>query len=494
MEKIKLEGKIKEEIEKLLKLSDGYLLKEVRMDEVEKGLLQQLLKIGLVILGCIVREKLKESRTYVPKNDTGQKMKSTGCRSRKYLSLFGHMEIERPSYWREGTGQFHKLDEILSLPVGQLWSYNIQSLVGKNSSETDYRESVCTINELLGLGLSGKSSERNATRLGAQVDEFYDRHSFLEEKEGLYFSAGFDGKGVPKIKPSLEIKDNPKQRLNRGEKRGIKQMATVSVTGSFTAETRTSESIIKGLMGKEKEKKGSEKTVVKVVEKTDNGLYKNIHRRGFLANQEKAIDYGIRDLKTRMTNKNSRFVVPIDAGIGLEAQVLACVSKYKLKSKFDGIIIDIVHVSEYVWDAVTAIFGEKSSLRRPKVAELLKDLLEGRMEEVIAYLNSNVEKTELSDSKKEQINKTITYFNNHKHKMNYKKFLDKGYPISSAIVESTCKHLVKDRMEQSGMRWSSSGAQHMMDLRAVKINGDMKEFMTFVTAENRKIELIKIAA
>ncbi|MFT5264845.1 MAG: hypothetical protein ACI8YQ_003594, partial [Polaribacter sp.] len=39
MEKIKLEGKIKEEIEKLLKLSDGYLLKEVRMDEVEKGLL-----------------------------------------------------------------------------------------------------------------------------------------------------------------------------------------------------------------------------------------------------------------------------------------------------------------------------------------------------------------------------------------------------------------------------------------------------------------------
>jgi hypothetical protein len=165
-----------------------------------------------------------------------------------------------------------------------------------------------------------------------------------------------------------------------------------------------------------------------------------------------------------------------------------------LKSKFDGIIIDIVHVSEYVWDAVTAIFGEKSSLRRPKVAELLKDLLEGRMEEVIAYLNSNVEKTELSDSKKEQINKTITYFNNHKHKMNYKKFLDKGYPISSAIVESTCKHLVKDRMEQSGMRWSSSGAQHMMDLRAVKINGDMKEFMTFVTAENRKIELIKIAA
>lgn len=494
MEKIKLQGKIQEEIEKLLKLSESYLSKEVRIDEIEKGLLAQLLMIGLAILRCIIREKLKEAIGYDPKEDEGQRIKSTGMRSRKYLSLFGHLEIDRPSYWREGTGQFHKLDEILSLPIGHLWSYNIQSLVGENSSETDYRESVRTINELLGLGLSGKSSERNANRLGDQVDEFYERYSYLSEEEGLYFSAGFDGKGVPKIKPSLEIRDNPKERLKRGEKRGVKQMATVSITSSFTPEKRTADSIITGLMGKKNEEEQSGKEVAKVVKKTDNGLHKNIHRRAFLADQEKAIDYGIRDLKTRMTKKNSRFIVPIDAGIGLEDKVLACVAKYKLKGKFDGIVLDIVHVSEYVWDSVTAIFGEKSELRRPKVAELLKDLLEGRTEQVINYLKANEEKTNLSDNKKEQLNKTITYFTNHKHKMNYKKFLAKGYPISSAIVESTCKHLVKDRMEQSGMRWSSSGAQNMMDLRAVKINGDMKKFISFVTEQDRKIELMSVAA
>jgi hypothetical protein len=72
--------------------------------------------------------------------------------------------------------------------------------------------------------------------------------------------------------------------------------------------------------------------------------------------------------------------------------------------------------------------------------------------------------------------------------------LKKGYPISSAIVESTCKHLVKDRMEQSGMRWSSQGAQNMMDLRAVKINDNMTEFMAYVIEKDRKVNLTKRAA
>ncbi len=491
MEKRKLEGKIKEEIENLLKLSESYVKKDLGVHEMEKGILAQLISLGLEILKCIISQKLRELENYEVVNEF---YKSTGKKPRKYLSLFGTLRIRRPSYWSKGLGQFHKLDEYLKLPIGSYWSYNIQNLVGANSSETDFRESVRMINELLGLGLSGKSSERNTDRLGEYVEEFYDLNTYQSEEEGECFIAGFDGKGVPKIKPALEIRGNPKERLARGEKRGVKQMATVSVTSSFTPQQRTSESIIIGLMGIEKVADEKEVVITQSKKRTDNRLHKNIHRRGFLANQEKAIEYGILDLKARMTNPKSRFIVPIDAGIGLEDKVLATIKKYKLKSKFDGIVLDIVHVSEYVWDASTAIFGERSKLRREWVKGVLKDLLEGRTEQVIEELELNRDKTNLTENKKDQINKSITYFKNHKHKMNYQWFLKKGYPISSAIIESTCKHLVKDRMEQSGMRWSSQGAQHMMDLRAVKINGDMAEFMDYVIQKDRKVNLTKIAA
>ena len=150
-------------------------------------------------------------------------------------------------------------------------------------------------------------------------------------------------------------------------------MATVVVTSSFEPKQRSVESIIQGLMDSplsklEREQKSEMKA------DNDNRWHEKIHRRAFLADQQKAVDYGIKQIKDRMKNPNSRFVVPIDAGIGLEDKVLECVEKYELQDQFDGFILDIIHVSEYGWKAGTAIFGEKSKVRTPWVTELLTDL------------------------------------------------------------------------------------------------------------------------
>jgi len=147
--------------------------------------------------------------------------------------------------------------------------------------------------------------------------------------------------------------------------------------------------------------------------------------------------------------------------------------------------MDIIHVSEYIWKAGTAIFGEKSKSRAPWVRDALEDILAGKTEQLITDLELIVKKGKLTENKIKQINKTITYFKNHKHKMDYKTFIEKGYPVSSALVEAACGHLVKERMEQSGMRWSSIGAQNIMDLRAVKLNDDMEDFMQFVINKDR---------
>ncbi|MEL7020571.1 MAG: hypothetical protein AAGK47_03095, partial [Bacteroidota bacterium] len=126
-------------------------------------------------------------------------------------------------------------------------------------------------------------------------------------------------------------------------------------------------------------------------------------------------------------------------------------------------------------------------LRHDWVTDMLNDLLHSKTAKVIEDLKRIVEKGKLTKNKKVTINKAVTYFENHQHKMDYKSYIDKGYPVSSALVESNCRHLVKDRMEQSGMRWSSSGAQHLMDVRAVKQNGDLADFIDFVEQKNRKL-------
>jgi hypothetical protein len=50
-----------------------------------------------------------------------------------------------------------------------------------------------------------------------------------------------------------------------------------------------------------------------------------------------------------------------------------------------------------------------------------------------------------------------------------------------------CGHLVKDRMEQSAMRWSRPGAQAVLDLRAVRINDDWDDYQRFRCAPYQRL-------
>ena len=379
------------------------------------------------------------------------------------------------------------------LPKGTKLSYNLQELIGENASESDFRESVRMLNKLLNLNLSGKTSARNADHLGRLVDQYYEQKPADIEEDALCFSSSFNGKGVPKIKDAKEKKGNPKARKGKGEKDGTMQMATVSVTSCFTPKKRSAEAIIWDLMGSGLSKVEQDNGVAKTRKTNDNRWHKKIHRRAFLADQQKAVDYGILDIKRRMTNPKSRFVVPIDAGTGLEEKVRASVKAHGLEARFDGIILDIIHISEYIWKVGTACFGEKSDKRAVWVRQTLTDVLNSKIDKVIESFKVLKSKGRLSKNKKDQIQKSINYFSNHKHKMDYKTFIEKGYPVSSALVESACGHLVKERMEQSGMRWSSIGAQNIMDLRAVKLNEDMEDFIKFVIQKERKLE-VKLAA
>ena len=60
--------------------------------------------------------------------------------------------------------------------------------------------------------------------------------------------------------------------------------------------------------------------------------------------------------------------------------------------------------------------------------------------------------------------------------MRYDEYLAAGYPIGSGVAEGACRHLVKDRMEQTGMRWTVEGAQAMLHVRALYLNDQWEEF------------------
>jgi hypothetical protein len=52
-------------------------------------------------------------------------------------------------------------------------------------------------------------------------------------------------------------------------------------------------------------------------------------------------------------------------------------------------------------------------------------------------------------------------------------------PIASGSVEGACRHLVKDRMERAGMRWSLEGAEALVQMRAVYLSDDFSAYWQF---------------
>ncbi|MFC1759521.1 hypothetical protein ACFL2H_12270, partial [Planctomycetota bacterium] len=60
-----------------------------------------------------------------------------------------------------------------------------------------------------------------------------------------------------------------------------------------------------------------------------------------------------------------------------------------------------------------------------------------------------------------------------------------GYPIASGVIEGVCRHLVKDRMERTGMRWLQPSAGSMLFVRSLAVTGLWDEFQSHRQAEQQ---------
>jgi hypothetical protein len=77
------------------------------------------------------------------------------------------------------------------------------------------------------------------------------------------------------------------------------------------------------------------------------------------------------------------------------------------------------------------------------------------------------------------MDKAVTYLTiNHQH-MRYDKALAKGWPIATGMIEGACRFVIEDRFGITGARWSPDGAEVILKLRAVVVNGDLDAYMRY---------------
>jgi hypothetical protein len=99
------------------------------------------------------------------------------------------------------------------------------------------------------------------------------------------------------------------------------------------------------------------------------------------------------------------------------------------------------------------------------------------------YLNADfrslAQAPKRTKAQRKELEKAANYFERNLPYMAYDYYLAQGWPIASGVIEGACRHLVKDRFELSGMRWTQAGAENLLRLRAVAENGDWDDYHEF---------------
>ncbi len=143
------------------------------------------------------------------------------------------------------------------------------------------------------------------------------------------------------------------------------------------------------------------------------------------------------------------------------------------------IVLDLIHVLGYLWKAAFVFHKEGSEQAQSWVTERLVRLLHGHSSHVAAGIRRSATLRKLSSEQRVPVDKCADYLLKYAEFLRYDQYLKAGLPIATGVIEGACRHLIKDRMDLTGARWSLRGAEAVLRLRSLRSSGDFEEYWRF---------------
>jgi hypothetical protein len=441
---------------------------------MEGSLFQQLMKLGLLLLNLYFVNH--HDGDYGETIETDQGPATRGRPSeRSYFSIFGKLKIRRYLY-ATNSKSFSPLDVLLNLPV-RCYSYFLAERVNLLNIQDAYDESMQLLEKFFGLKLCVSAAETLSQESAAQYDAYYDVKSDVAASERVeaYRVVSFDGKGVPMIKREAA---KIKARLGQGEKRQKKKEALVGVTYSIKAHVRRAQEVAAHLVFPEQQEAAT----------VSRPRAQRLRYLASVARSKRQVMHEIKKAIQGETFDKTPLICVMD---GAKSLWTAFAEVFKdVKNKV--LILDIIHVLEYIWLMANMKYNNDIDQAKNYVYEKLLLILQGKVASYILELQNEMLTESWNKSQKRTFEKVITYLKNHKQYMRYDEYLSQGYPIGSGVVESACSHVVKNRMEVPGARWSVNGAEAILRLRSVAKSQDWDAYWAFYTTNSRHDGLFSV--
>jgi hypothetical protein len=400
--------------------------------------------------------------------------------TRALSTLFGEVTVTRLAYRAPFAGNLYPADAALNLPA-EKHSHGLRRLAAVEASRGSFDAAVDAVVRFTGVGLGRRQLQELTLRAAADVDDFYDQRSAAEVADGDVLVLSADAKGVV-MRPDGLRESTAKAaasrklttRLSKGEKRNRKRMAEVGAVYTITPEVRQPSDII---TTPSDQHQAAPRRAPRPAAR-DKWLTVSV------ANDAADVIAAVFDEATRRDPDHKRtWVALVD---GNNHQIDRIHAQAADRDVTVTIIIDFIHVLEYLWKAAWCFYPEADPAAETWVADQALSVLRGNASTVAAAIRRKATYQHLDDATRKPADTAAVYLLNKKPYLNYPTALANGWPIATGVIEGACRHLVKDRMDITGARWGVDGAEAVLKLRSLISNGDFDTYWTHHLAKEHQ--------
>jgi hypothetical protein len=429
---------------------------EARGREIQRRLLQAHLDL---------RAACEQRREQVTGPDGITRRRAERGHARPLSSVFGPVTVTRIAYRAPGARNVHPADAGLNLPPGR-HSHGLSEKVAAAAARGSFAQACADITGQTGCKLGTRQCQQLARAAAADFGDFYASRRRLPGAPGDVLVLECDGKGIMvrpgQLRPRsarLARKSVPKQdgRLSRGEVRTRKRMAEVGAVFDITPVPRTPEDIL-GPGPRPPGPKAAGKWLTASV----------------AADAADVVAAVFAEADRRDPGHERTWIALAD---GNKDQIRWIRAQAAARGITITILVDFIHVTEYLRDAAWCLFPEASPDAGPWVRARAAAILDGRAAGVAAALRDAA--AGLTAAKRMTAARTARYLDAKAPWLDYPQALAAGWPISTGVIEGACRHLVKDRMAITGARWGVTTAEAILKLRTLHANRDFDAYWTY---------------
>ena len=350
------------------------------------------------------------------------------------------------------------------------------------------------IAQATGQRLGKRQVEQLTARAAVDVDDFYTARAPAPGTDDEVLVLSCDGKGIvmrtDALRPATATaaaKATPQlaTRLSKGEKRNRKRMAEVGTVYDAVPAVRTPADILPATTttGADADADAepapgpatTNKWLVASVVDTPADVVAQIFAEA-----------GRRDPTHTRT-----WIALVD---GNNHQINRITAEAKARDVPITIIIDLIHVLEYLWKAAWSFHTEADPAAEAWVHRHATKILAGHPTRVAGSIRRQATKAGLTPAQRTSADTYAKYLTNKAPHLDYPTALKRGWPIATGVIEGACRHLVKDRMDITGARWGLTGAEAILKLRAIRSNGDFDQYWNYhLTQEKLRVHQSRYA-